>query len=80
MATSADPGFFNTSATAGLWEVVAKCPAVCTERHFAPTLTSAVTRGEDDLVFAGTKGGASMPTYEAYPKFSLKKYSPTAAR
>jgi uncharacterized protein with GYD domain len=39
-------------------------PAVGPERYFAPTLTSAFARGEDDLVVAGTQRGvASMPTY-----------------
>ena len=40
-------------------------PAFAPSDNFTPALTSAFTRVEDDLVFAGTKGGlrACRPTY-----------------
>ena len=52
--------------------------------NFVPALTSAFTRVDDDLVFAGTKWGvASMPTYVSLINWTdqgIKNYKDSPSR
>lgn len=60
------PGrIFNTPVAAGPRKSPLSIRPFAPSDNFAPALTSAFTRVEDDLVFAGTKGGlrACRPMY-----------------
>jgi hypothetical protein len=56
---------FNTPAAAGPRKSLLSIRPFAPSNNFAPALTSAFTRVEDDLVFAGTQGGlrACRPMY-----------------
>lgn len=56
---------FNTPAAAGPRKSLLSIRPFAPSNNFTPALTSAFTRVEDDLVFAGTQGGlrACRPTY-----------------